>query len=113
LKPWEHEHAFSAETGGSAERRTRWVVGVTVLMMLGEIVAGVAFGSMALLADGWHMGTHAAALSVAVFAYGTRGAMRPTSVQLRKRQGRGWADSRARSASQWWPYLSSERVSPA
>src|SRR5829696_1977394 len=38
-------------------------------MMVGEIVAGVAFGSMALLADGWHMGTHAAALGVAVFAY--------------------------------------------
>src|SRR5829696_6146267 len=38
-------------------------------MMVGEIVAGLAFGSMALLADGWHMGTHAAALGVAVFAY--------------------------------------------
>jgi cation diffusion facilitator family transporter len=38
-------------------------------MMLGEVVAGLAFGSMALLADGWHMGTHAAALGVATFAY--------------------------------------------
>jgi cation diffusion facilitator family transporter len=45
------------------------VVAITVTMMVGEIAAGAAFGSMALLADGWHMGTHAAALSVAVFAY--------------------------------------------
>jgi cation diffusion facilitator family transporter len=45
------------------------VVGITLAMMVGEIAAGSAFGSMALLADGWHMGTHAAALGVAVFAY--------------------------------------------
>jgi cation diffusion facilitator family transporter len=45
------------------------VVGITLVMMAGEIVAGIAFGSMALLADGWHMGTHAAALGVAAFAY--------------------------------------------
>jgi cation diffusion facilitator family transporter len=45
------------------------VVGLTLAMMIGEIVAGMAFGSMALLADGWHMGTHAAALGVAAFAY--------------------------------------------
>src|SRR6476646_9703570 len=38
-------------------------------MMVGEIVAGWAFGSMALLADGWHMGTHAAALGIAGLAY--------------------------------------------
>jgi cation diffusion facilitator family transporter len=44
-------------------------VAITLAMMAGEIVAGLAFGSMALLADGWHMGTHAAALGVAVFAY--------------------------------------------
>jgi cation diffusion facilitator family transporter len=38
-------------------------------MMVIEIVAGLLFGSMALLADGWHMGTHAGALGIAVFAY--------------------------------------------
>src|SRR5215208_197439 len=69
LSRWEHGHAFVAGQGTSGERRTRWVVGITLAMMVGEIVAGVAFGSMALLADGWHMGTHAAALGVAVFAY--------------------------------------------
>jgi cation diffusion facilitator family transporter len=69
LAPWRHDHGFAAGSGSSGERRTRWVVGITLVMMTGEIVAGLAFGSMALLADGWHMGTHAAALGVAVFAY--------------------------------------------
>lgn len=69
LEPWQHDHAFAADEAGRGERRTRWVVGITLVMMVGEIVAGSAFGSMALLADGWHMGTHAAALAVAVFAY--------------------------------------------
>jgi cation diffusion facilitator family transporter len=69
LESWQHEHTFAADDAGRGERRTRWVVGITLVMMVGEIVAGAAFGSMALLADGWHMGTHAAALAVAVFAY--------------------------------------------
>jgi hypothetical protein len=50
-------------------RRTRWVVALTAVMMVGEIVAGYATGSMALLADGFHMGTHAGALGVAALAY--------------------------------------------
>jgi cation diffusion facilitator family transporter len=45
------------------------VVGITLVMMVAEIVGGTVFRSMALLADGWHMGTHAAALGVAAFAY--------------------------------------------
>ena len=45
------------------------MVAITVTMMVVEIAAGMLFGSMALLADGWHMGTHAAALGIAVFAY--------------------------------------------
>jgi cation diffusion facilitator family transporter len=69
LAPWRHSHTFQTDVPARGERRTRWVVAITVAMMLVEIVAGLAFGSMALLADGWHMGTHAAALSVAVFAY--------------------------------------------
>jgi cation diffusion facilitator family transporter len=69
LKAWQHHHRFGTEVPGRGERRTRWVVGVTLAMMVGEIVAGSLFGSMALLADGWHMGTHAAALGVALFAY--------------------------------------------
>jgi cation diffusion facilitator family transporter len=64
-----HAHTFDTDRPVEGERRTRWVVAITVAMMVAEIVAGTAFRSMALLADGWHMGTHAAALGVAVFAY--------------------------------------------
>jgi cation diffusion facilitator family transporter len=69
LSPWQHEHAFGVEGQGDGERRTRWVVGLTLAMMVAEVVAGTLSGSMALLADGWHMGTHAAALGVTLFAY--------------------------------------------
>ena len=51
------------------ERRTWIVVGVTAAMMVGEIVGGTIYGSMALVADGWHMATHAAALTIAALAY--------------------------------------------
>ncbi len=67
--PWEHSHTFGTDAHTHGERRTRWVVALTLLMMTVEIAAGISFGSMALLADGWHMGTHAAALGIAVFAY--------------------------------------------
>ncbi|MGD9217520.1 MAG: cation diffusion facilitator family transporter [Desulfobacteraceae bacterium] len=53
----------------SAEKRTWFVIILTLVMMVAEICAGTFFGSMALLADGWHMGTHAAALGIAAFAY--------------------------------------------
>jgi cation diffusion facilitator family transporter len=66
---WRHGHTFETDRPAEGERRTRWVVAITLAMMVGEVAAGLAFGSMALLADGWHMGTHAAALGVAVFAY--------------------------------------------
>jgi cation diffusion facilitator family transporter len=64
-----HAHTFDTDRPVEGERRTRWVVAITVAMMAAEIIAGTVFRSMALLADGWHMGTHAAALGVAVFAY--------------------------------------------
>ncbi|MET0293203.1 MAG: CDF family Co(II)/Ni(II) efflux transporter DmeF [Steroidobacteraceae bacterium] len=51
------------------ERRTWVVVGLTLVMMVGEIIGGTVFGSMALVADGWHMATHAGALGVAALAY--------------------------------------------
>jgi len=51
------------------ERRTRWVVWLTCVMMLAEIIGGSWYGSMAVVADGWHMATHAAALGVAMLAY--------------------------------------------
>jgi len=69
LSDWQHEHSFGTDARTHGERRTRWVVALTFTMMAVEVIAGMMFGSMALLADGWHMGTHAAALSVAVFAY--------------------------------------------
>jgi cation diffusion facilitator family transporter len=69
IDQWTHEHAFLGEKHHENERRTWFVVVLTLVMMVGEIVAGSLFGSMALLADGWHMGTHAAALGIAAFAY--------------------------------------------
>ena len=60
-----HFHTSDA----AAERSTRWVLAITLGMMGVEIVGGWAFNSMALLADGWHMGTHALALGVATVAY--------------------------------------------
>lgn len=69
IEQWTHDHAFLGEKHDANERRTWLVVVLTLVMMVGEIVAGSLFGSMALLADGWHMGTHAAALGIAAFAY--------------------------------------------
>lgn len=68
LKLWQHTHNYSVENK-QGEKRTWLVIFITVIMMIIEIGAGYLFGSMALLADGWHMGTHAAALSITVFAY--------------------------------------------
>jgi cation diffusion facilitator family transporter len=68
LRPWQHQHVF--DTGNQlGERRTHWVLAITLLTMVVEIAAGWWTGSMALLADGWHMGTHALALGVTAGAY--------------------------------------------
>ncbi len=64
-----HSHVFGTDQVRSGERRTRWVILLTAVMMVAEIAAGTLFGSMALLADGWHMATHAAALGISAFAY--------------------------------------------
>ncbi|KQV91576.1 CDF family Co(II)/Ni(II) efflux transporter DmeF [Rhizobacter sp. Root1221] len=69
LGPWTHTHVFD-HGNSQGEHRTRWVLALTILTMVAEVAAGWWTGSMALLADGWHMGTHALALGVAVFAYG-------------------------------------------
>jgi len=65
----DHDHVFLAAAHDDHARRTRWVVMLTALMMVGEILAGYWTGSMALLADGFHMATHAGALTVAAAAY--------------------------------------------
>jgi cation diffusion facilitator family transporter len=69
LDQWTHDHVFLGAQHEHNERRTWFVVGLTAAMMIGEITAGSLFGSMALLADGWHMATHAAALGIAALAY--------------------------------------------
>jgi cation diffusion facilitator family transporter len=69
LAPWRHEHVFLGADHDRNERRTWLVIALTGAMMLGEIVAGTVFGSMALLADGWHMATHAGALAISALAY--------------------------------------------
>lgn len=65
---WQHQHDFAViEEHG--ERRTRQVLILTAITMLLEVAAGMAYGSMALLADGWHMGTHVAAFMITIVAY--------------------------------------------
>lgn len=64
-----HNHVFLGDRHDENARRTLWVVALTAVMMVGEIIAGSIFNSMALLADGVHMATHAGALAVAAAAY--------------------------------------------
>ncbi|MBO0495405.1 CDF family Co(II)/Ni(II) efflux transporter DmeF [Pseudomonas sp. Marseille-Q1929] len=64
-----HEHVFLGSSHDENARRTLWVVLLTVAMMVVEIAAGAITGSMALLADGFHMATHAGALGIAAAAY--------------------------------------------
>lgn len=68
LSNWQHAHNFS-RINRKGERRTKWVLLLTFTTMLVEIVAGMRFHSMALLADGWHMATHVLAFMIAIFAY--------------------------------------------
>ena len=66
---WTHSHDFLPRSHHRNERRTRFVIALTAAMMIVEIAAGIRFHSMALLADGWHMASHASALSITAFAY--------------------------------------------
>lgn len=70
LSDWIHAHAFD-EGSAKAERSTRLVMWITAAMMLIEIVAGWWYNSMALLADGWHMSSHAVAIGLSALAYAT------------------------------------------
>ena len=69
IDTWQHEHVFLGEKHERNERRTWLVVALTAVMMVGEIIGGSIYGSMALIADGWHMSTHAGALAIAALAY--------------------------------------------
>ncbi|MDT8281665.1 MAG: CDF family Co(II)/Ni(II) efflux transporter DmeF [Gammaproteobacteria bacterium] len=68
LENWQHSHDFSVKNE-KGEQRTQYVLILTAITMVVEIIAGSVYGSMALLADGWHMGTHVAAFLIAIFAY--------------------------------------------
>ncbi len=68
LSAWTHDHIF--DTGNqAAERGTRLVMWITAVMMVVEIFSGWWYNSMALLADGWHMSSHAVAIGLSAFAY--------------------------------------------
>jgi cation diffusion facilitator family transporter len=68
LSPWTHSHVFDLGSH-AAERGTKTVMWITVATMIVEIIAGWRSNSMALLADGWHMSSHAFAIGLSVFAY--------------------------------------------
>ena len=69
MENWHHNHTFGQDKRRPGESRTIIVIGLTAITMVVEILAGIKYGSMALLADGLHMASHAVALSIAAFAY--------------------------------------------
>lgn len=64
-----HDHVFLGSDHSRNERKVWLVIALTTSMMVAEIVAGTLYGSMALVADGWHMSTHAGAMLIAALAY--------------------------------------------
>lgn len=68
IEQWQQDHDFVI-ANKQGETRTRYVLLLTAITMIVELVAGTLFGSMALLADGWHMATHVAAFLITLFAY--------------------------------------------
>lgn len=69
IESWRHQHVFLGKDHARNEQRTWIVIALTGAMMIAEIMAGVLFGSIALLADGFHMATHAGALTISALAY--------------------------------------------
>lgn len=69
LDPWRHSHSFGQERFQKAEKYTWLVILITTVTLIIEIAAGLIFGSMALLADGLHMGSHSLALLISAIAY--------------------------------------------
>lgn len=69
LHLWQHNHTFGQDLKRPGELRTFIVIAITGTMMVVEIVAGIRYGSMALLADGLHIASHTAALGINAFAY--------------------------------------------
>lgn len=69
LNRWQHSHIFGQDRRRPGELRTLIVIAITAVMMVAEILAGLIYGSMALLADGLHMASHTVALGITAFAY--------------------------------------------
>ncbi len=68
LHTWKHSHDYSV-SNRKGEKRTQYVLALTAITMGVEIITGSIYGSMALLADGWHMATHVTAFVIALFTY--------------------------------------------
>ena len=68
IEQWQHSHNFSVNRE-TEEKKTKIVILLTAITMIVEIFAGWFFGSIALLADGWHMATHVAAFGITIFTY--------------------------------------------
>ena len=69
IAKWQHTHIFGQDQIRAGERRALLVIIITSLMMVAEIITGLAFGSMALFADGIHMGSHMVGLGISFLAY--------------------------------------------
>jgi cation diffusion facilitator family transporter len=69
LSRFRQSHDFRHAHESRTEKRLIWVVAITVVTMAAELIGGYLFGSLALVADGWHMGSHAAALAISVIGY--------------------------------------------
>jgi len=69
IAKWQHTHIFGQDQIKSGEKRTLFVIIMTGIMMVGEIATGIIYGSMALTADGIHMGSHMLGLGITFFAY--------------------------------------------
>ena len=69
IESFQHQHVFLGSRHDENAKRVWTVVGLTAVMMVGEIIGGTVFGSLALVVDGWHMSTHAAALTISALAY--------------------------------------------
>lgn len=98
---WTHDPTFDQDQRWPGESRTLIVIALTALTMVVEVVTGWLFGSMALLADGLHMGSHAVALTISAVAYDyarkRAGDLQFSFAQVRSTH---WAGSPARSC---WP----------
>ncbi len=101
----QYNHSFNGDNRRN-ERKTLQVVVLTVIMMVAEIAAGYLFGSMALLADGWHMGTHAVALGITLLGSTfIPGVMQITPVlRLVQAKWAFWAVSAVPCCCKWWQF---------